>query len=234
MAREGSPGLDTVLMDAFGTLLYLEPPGPRLAAELERRLGAPVSETAATAAFAAEIAYYLDHHLEGRDARSLAELRERCAEVIRASLRLPEQAHAAVREAMLEAIAFTAYPEAARALAELRAGGVRLVAASNWDCSLAEVLDRVGLGEALDAVVPSALVGAPKPDPRLFATALDAVGAQASRSIHVGDSIEHDVAGARAAGLRAVLVVRGATRPSGAGVPVVSSLAALPSLVFGA
>jgi len=189
---------------------------------------------AAAEAFAAEIAYYLDHHLEGRDARSLAELRERCAEVIRASLRLPEGARTAVREAMLGAIAFRAYSEAASALAELRAGGMRLVAASNWDCSLAEVLDRVGLGEAFDAVVPSALVGSPKPDPRLFAAALEAVGAHARRSIHVGDSIEHDVAGARAAGLRAVLVVRGATRPSGAGVPVVSSLAALPSLVFSA
>jgi len=232
MAREGSPGLDTVLIDAFGTLLRLEPPGPRLAAGLERRLGRQVPEAAATEAFAAEIAYYIDHHLEGRDARSLAELRGRCAEVVRLSLELGEETHTAVREAMLEAIAFEAYPEAAAALAELRAGGIRLVAASNWDCSLAEVLDDVGLCEALDAVVPSALVGASKPDARLFAAALETVGAQASRSIHVGDSAEHDVAGARAAGLRAVLVARGGTRPVAAEVPVVCSLAELPSLVL--
>lgn len=232
MARESSPGLDTVLFDAFGTLLYLEPPGPRLAAELERRLGLPISDTTASEAFAAEIAYYLDHHLEGRDARSLADLRERCAEVIRASLGLGEEARAPVREAMLDSIVFGAYPEAAGILAELRAGGLRLVAASNWDCSLAEVLDRVGLCEALDAVVPSALVGAAKPDPRLFSAALATVSAQAGRSVHVGDSQEHDVAGARAAGLRAILVARESTRSDATGVPAVSSLSALPSLLL--
>lgn len=228
-----SAAVDAVLLDAFGTILSLEPPGPRLAAELGL-LGIVVSEAAATRAFGLEIAYYLEHHLEGRDAASLDDLRGRCAEVIRAALGLPKETRGEVRTAMLGAIRFTPQPAAPGALAELRAAGVTLVAASNWDCSLPEVLDGAGLGPLLDAVVTSAGVGAAKPDPRLFAAALTRVDILPERAVHVGDSVEHDVAGARAAGLRAVLVWdgdRGAEPPDE--VTVVRSLAELPSLLLG-
>ena len=74
-----------VLLDALGTLLALEPPGPPLRQELRRR-GLDVSLEEAERAVAAEIAYYRQHHLEGFDARSLAGLRERCAAVLRDAL----------------------------------------------------------------------------------------------------------------------------------------------------
>jgi putative hydrolase of the HAD superfamily len=45
-----------------------------------------------------------------------------------------------------------------------------------------------------------------KPDPRLFQHALEASGAQASRTVHVGDLYHVDVVGARAAGLHAILL----------------------------
>ena len=56
-------------------------------------------------------------------------------------------------------------------------------------------------------------------------------GAAAAGAVHVGDSLQHDVAGARAAGLRPVLVAR-AGRPPGvpADVTVVASLAELAQL----
>jgi len=139
-----------------------------------------------------------------------------------------------VRAALLASIRFAPDATARAALTELRAAGVRLAVASNWDCSLPEVLDAVGVGELIDAVVPSASVGAAKPDPRLFAAALAAVNARPARAVHVGDSLEHDVAGARAAGLRAVLVSPGGQAPGPAlGVSVVHSLGELPSLLLG-
>src|SRR5918999_2816302 len=105
---------------------------------------------------------------------------------------------------MLASLRFTAHADAAPALRELRAGGLRLAVASNWDASLPEVLERAGLRELVDAVVASAAVGAAKPDPALFHAALDAVGATPAEALHVGDSLERDVGGARSAGLRAV------------------------------
>ncbi len=80
---------------------------------------------------------------------------------------------------------------------------------SNWDQSLGSVLARVGLDALLDGVVTSAEVGAAKPDPRIFEAALELAGVSAGEALHVGDSLEEDVAGAHAAGIEVVWLNRG-------------------------
>jgi putative hydrolase of the HAD superfamily len=201
-----------VLLDAFGTLVALEPPVPRLRAELAAR-GAEVREDAAATAFAAEIAYYLDHQVEGRDADSLADLRDRCAEVLREALGAPGLDHATAREALLAAIHFAPFPDARPALEALRSRGLAIVVASNWDCSLPEALRETGLLDLVDAVVTSAEAGERKPGPRVFELALERAGCTAAEAVHVGDSPANDVAGAAAVGIRAVLLRRGSERP---------------------
>ncbi len=217
-----------VLLDALGTLVELQPPAPRL-----RRLladaGFEVDEERAAAGFGAEIAYYLDHHLEGSDPAALDELRDRCAEVLRAALRLPDLDHATARRVMLGSLEFTAFADARPALRDLREAGHALVVVSNWDCSLPEFLRPPGLLNLVDEVVSSAVVGAAKPDPAPFRHALELAGAAPAEALHVGDSLENDVAGARAAGVRAVLVDRAGSAP--AGVEAVRSLGDLVSLV---
>lgn len=203
--------VEAVLLDSFGTLVSMEPPGPRLAA----RLG--IGLAPAEAAFRAEIAYYVAHHVEGNDARSLDELRDRCAEAMRQALGDSALDLATVRAAMLDSIRFHPYPDAAPALRSLRARGLRLVVASNWDCSLPQVLEEAGLGSLLDGVVSSASVGAGKPSPALFEAALGLAGVPAELALHVGDSPEKDVAGASAAGIRAVLIDRGGEHAGPAG-----------------
>ena len=111
---------------------------------------------------------------------------------------------------MLESLRFTPFPDAATSLGALRASGIRAAVVSNWDCSLGGVLAGLGLGGLLDAVVTSAEVGVPKPDPLIFESALAAVQCPPAHAILVGDSLEIDVAGGRAAGIRSVLLDRGA------------------------
>jgi putative hydrolase of the HAD superfamily len=214
-------------LDSFGTLVSMEPPAPRLAAALD------VPLEAAERAFSAEIAYYVDHHLEGDDDASLSLLRDRCAAVIRESLGLPSLDLPTARAAMLDAIRFSAYPDAAPALAELRARGMRLVVASNWDCSLPEVLKHAGLARLVDGVVASATVGAAKPDPALFEAALAVAGCPTRHAVHVGDSPSKDLAGAAGAGIPAVFVDRMGDRSADAGAAVarIASLAELPGLI---
>ena len=218
-----------VLLDALGTLVALEPPGPRLRAALRASAGIDVGARAAGRAFEAEIAYYLAHHLRGADADGLAALRDECAAVIAEVLAEPQLAHTVVRRTMLSSLAFTAFDDVAPALAALRGRGVRLVVASNWDCSLGAWLDGAGLGELLDGVVSSAEVGEAKPAPGVFRAALELAGVEAGEAVHVGDSIANDVEGARGAGVRAILVDRdGSALP---GVVAVRSLEELPSLL---
>jgi putative hydrolase of the HAD superfamily len=196
-----------VLLDALGTLVELQPPASRLRALLAES-GFEVSEERAAVGFAAEISYYLEHHLEGSDRERLDDLRDRCAAAMMEALELPGLDHATARRAMLGSLEFTPYPDALEGLAELRSRGHRLVVVSNWDCSLPHWLGSTGLLELVDGVVTSAEVGAAKPDPKVFQRALVLAGVDGAGAVHVGDSIENDVAGARAAGIRAILVRR--------------------------
>jgi putative hydrolase of the HAD superfamily len=227
-----------VLLDALGTLLALEPPAPRLRAQLADRFGVELSLEAAQAAIAAEIGYYRAHLQDGRDGASLAALRLRCAQVLREALpgdaraRLPDREP--LVETLLASLHFDPFPDACSALPRLRDGGARLVVVSNWDVSLHEVLERVGIATSVDAIVTSAEAGARKPDPAIFARALELARAAAGEAIHVGDSPGEDVAGARAAGIEPVLIRRaGGTSTTGAPPAGVRTIASLDELVPG-
>ena len=94
------------------------------------------------------------------------------------------------------------------ALRQLRLNGYRLAVVSNWEPSLEEVLDHLGLRFHFVAVVTSAVEGVAKPDPRLFQIALDRCGVTAEEAVSVGDDIERDVEAAAAIGLRGILLDR--------------------------
>ncbi|MDX6669954.1 MAG: putative hydrolase of the superfamily [Solirubrobacteraceae bacterium] len=221
-----------VLLDALGTLLYLEPPAPPLRRELAAR-GVEVDEETAGAALQAEIAYYRAHNLEGSDRAALAGLRRRCAGVLRDALGEAGRALTveAVEEALLAALRFTPYPDALPALERLRAAGLRLVVVSNWDVSLHDRLAETGIAARVDGVIASAELGAAKPDPAIFRHALTMAGVAAAEAVHVGDSPAADVAGARAAGIEPILIVRAPAAAPAEPVRTVASLAELPDLV---
>jgi putative hydrolase of the HAD superfamily len=217
-----------VLLDALGTLVELQPPVPRLR-RLLRESGIEVSEEQAALGFGAEIAYYLDHHLDGSDPERLERLRDRCAEEMRKALAIPELDHPTARRAMLGSLEFTAYPDVLPALGELRDRGVVLVIASNWDCSLPEWLAPTGILELVDGVVTSAEVGEAKPSPRVFERALAVARVAPDEALHVGDKVDNDVEGAAAAGVRAVLLQREGEPPPG--VSAIRSLSELLALL---
>jgi HAD superfamily hydrolase (TIGR01509 family) len=213
----------------LGTLVELRDPVPRLRAELERRTGVDVGDEAAARGFGAEIGYYLDHHMEGRDRESLEDLRDRCARRMDEALGVEGLPREEIRAAMMASLEFEPFPDVEPALLMLRERGLRLVIASNWDWSLPEWVEATGLDRLVDGTASSAVVGAPKPAPDVFREALRLAGVGPGEAVHVGDSLEGDVHGARAAGIRAILLQRHGD-PAG-GVETVRSLAELPSLL---
>lgn len=218
------PGL--VTLDALGTLVELEDPYRRLAEELAAR-GAPVEVAAARAALRAEMAHYREHHDIAADPGGLARLRADCTEVLRAALPAPASGlgNDALLDALLTALRFRPFGEVPGVLRDLRASGAVLVVVSNWDVSLHEVMERTGLRGLVDGVLTSAEIGEAKPGGAMFRAALELAGVRPADALHAGDSIEHDVAGAQAMGMRVVLVDRdGSAGAVPAGVPVVSDL----------
>ena len=199
-----------ILLDALGTLLELEPPLPLLQEQLRERHGIEVSDADGWRALRAEMGHYRSNCVAAADAASLLELRLECAGIIAAELggQAQELGAPELLPALLASLRFTPFPEIRPTLARWRAEGLRLIVASNWDISLHEVLADTGLRELLDGVATSAEVGSAKPARELFDAALDLAGVERAEAIHVGDSLEEDIAGACAAGTDAVWVRR--------------------------
>jgi putative hydrolase of the HAD superfamily len=97
-------------------------------------------------------------------------------------------------------------PDVIPALRRMRAAGKKLVVVSNANGRMRAALDRVGIAPHVDLVIDSFEEGVEKPDPAIFHRALERAGRRAESTVHVGDLFHTDVVGARAAGLRAVLL----------------------------
>lgn len=95
------------------------------------------------------------------------------------------------------------YPDTVSVLKSLRTNGIRTAVVSNIAWDIRPVL--VAAGADVDEFVLSFEVGAAKPDPRIFQTALARVGVRAKEALMIGDSDENDGA-ARQLGCDFVLV----------------------------
>jgi putative hydrolase of the HAD superfamily len=188
--------LDAVTIDAYGTIVELADPVPRLREGLAA-LGVDRDVEAVARAFAREASYYREHSFEGRDDESLYELRRRCVGIILDELEA-DLAPEAFVDGFVSAMRFELVPGAGAALQALRRRGLATAIVSNWDFGLPRQL--AGLGLHGVPVVTSAEAGAPKPDPVVFIRALELLRVRPERALHVGDS-DADEAGALAAGM---------------------------------
>jgi putative hydrolase of the HAD superfamily len=122
-------------------------------------------------------------------------------------------------------------PDAIPVLDSLRHRGTRVGLCSNAPYrveSLHGQLAFLGLESHLDAVTFSAEVGWRKPSPRIFEAAMRALGTEAECTVMVGDSEAADIAGAHAAGMRAVLIRKDGRRGTGDADAVIAALRELP------
>jgi putative hydrolase of the HAD superfamily len=191
--------LDAVTVDGYGTLLTLVDPVPSLTRSLAEH-GVEREPDVVREAFAAEVAYYRPEAVRGCDAETLAALRRDCTGVFLRAARAGLEAASFV-DAFMTAIRFEAVSGAVETLEALQARGLELAVVSNWDIGLAEHLERLGARGLFSAVVTSAEAGAAKPDPAAFLIALERLGVQPERALHVGDEGE-DEQGAEQAGMR--------------------------------
>ncbi len=121
--------------------------------------------------------------------------------------------------------------EGARAALDgLAPTGLRLACVSNADGRAERILESCGVRAGLEFVIDSHVVGIEKPDPRIFALALERLGVAPERALYVGDIRSVDAAGAAAAGMQFVLIDPfGDYAPEG--MPRIAAIAALPEHV---
>lgn len=220
----------TLLFDAGGVLVH--PDWARVAATLR---GAGIAVDAAALAGQEHLAWKaLDTPAiargsnDGRRARSFLDL-------VFAGAGVPEAArpaaHAALEGPRRAGRLWVAVPdEVPGALAALAARGLRLGVVSNSNGTVRQKLVEVGLGRWFEVMLDSAEEGIEKPDPAIFHRALERLGERPEHAMFVGDLVNIDVVGARAAGLRPVLMDRAWIRDD-ADCPRIRSLDALVSLL---
>ncbi|HET6674332.1 MAG TPA: HAD-IA family hydrolase [Nitrospiraceae bacterium] len=122
------------------------------------------------------------------------------------------------------------YPETVTVLKNLKGRGLELGIISNFDSRLFAVLRGLGIEEFFETVTISSLAHAAKPSGVIYKQALDKHAVDPDDAMHVGDSFDEDVEGARRAGLTGVLLLRDG-EPAAADVPMIRSLDALYPLL---
>jgi HAD superfamily hydrolase (TIGR01662 family) len=126
---------------------------------------------------------------------------------------------------------FFLYDDVAPVLQELAARGLKLGLISNSHRCLASFQEHFQLQGLITAAVSSSEHGYMKPHPSIFEAALTLAEVDARDALMVGDSLAHDIDGARRVGMRGVLVHRSDDPAPVADVPVIRSMTELPALI---
>jgi len=103
---------------------------------------------------------------------------------------------------------FELYDDVRPVLHSLAARGIKIGLISNSHRSLSAFEAHFGLGGLIAVALSSSDHGFLKPHPSIFESALRMAGVGAAQSLMVGDSLAHDIEGARRVGIRGVLVHR--------------------------
>lgn len=122
------------------------------------------------------------------------------------------------------------YADTLRALSALEAHNVPMGILSNFSPNLQDLLRKLGIQDYFRFFIVSSIVGLEKPDKKIFDLAVSAANRPRSQVVYVGDSIFHDMEGARAADVAAILIDRGNRHSDYAGVRV-QNLGELVSLI---
>lgn len=131
-------------------------------------------------------------------------------------------------EAFARPEAWHIFDDVIPALDALTTRGFKLAVISNWDERLRGLLKSLKLNHYFEVLVISCEIGVPKPSPAIFQHATLKLGLPAHEILHVGDSWEMDVEGARAAGFQALQIHRTAANRTADGL---GTLAELPAKI---
>lgn len=197
-----------VFFDAVGTLIHPEPPAPAVYVAAGRRFGSRLDEATITARFRAAFRRQedIDHagNLRTEETREIARWRAIVREVLD-DVADAETCFQELYAHFARTGAWRSEPGTAEVLATLAARGHVLGIASNFDERLRGLVENMPELRPVRHLVISSEIGWRKPAPEFFAAMCRQAGSQPAQVLYVGDDLANDYAGAKAAGLQAVL-----------------------------
>jgi len=211
--------IKAIFFDFYNTLVEYDPPREQLQVEVCREVGIEVAAEAIRKAIpAGDQFFYLENARLPASKRSAEEKMELYAEH---EARILEGAGVKItREMALQLVSklgvvmrqsgarFVLFPDVIPALIQLKGRGLILGLITNIDYDLKPICQELGLTAYLDFLVTSLEVGEVKPEAAIFRAALERAGVNAPEALHVGDQYHIDVAGARNADIKPLLIDR--------------------------
>jgi HAD superfamily hydrolase (TIGR01549 family) len=228
-ASERPAGIETILFDAGGVLLELD------LTYLKRLIEAKRIEISMADLKLAELRARAEIHRYVASGGRVSEGWRYYFSLILDAVHVPGEEHEKMIDALWQAhekfglwtIATTGGPQI---VARLKSAGYRIAVVSNAEGRVARDLASAGYEGMFETVIDSHDVGVEKPDPAIFAIALERLGVSAAGAVFIGDIPAVDVAGARAAGIRPILMAVPGTHDD-VDVPRIASLGELPELL---
>ena len=209
--------LNAVFFDAVGTLIYLPRSVGEHYCEVARRFGAELNPAAMNGAFKKVLATMPDRNAGADGPRADddkgwwqdlvgAVLHQCLGEKDKRSFDLEGYFEAVYAHFALPGV-WGAFDDVQPTLRTLHKAGIPLGVISNFDRRLYAILKELGLRDFFTSVTISSEVGAEKPSPVIFRSALAALQVLGEESLHVGDDLHKD-GGAVAVGMRVFQVSR--------------------------
>ena len=222
-----------VFFDWFNTLARYEPPREELHSKLLSEFGVTVSpRDLMPGLLAADRFYFTDavrSPWQKRPAEEQAKLYLRYSEIMfgTAGITMEKELLSQVIRRWPELqrqMRFNLFDDVLATLDLLKGDRLILGLLTNATREAVAVREKLGLGPYLSFAVTSEEAGVEKPEPGIFLLALERAGVKASEAVHVGDQYEIDVAGARGAGIKPIMIDRYDLYPDVKDCPRISSL----------
>ena len=206
-----------VFFDWFNTLAYYNPPREKLQSQALQQFGIEASPETILPALLKADRYFFEENVNSpiskRNPEEQVEVYARYEGMILTEAGVSFEQDLLLKimkttQQLYKGITFVLFDDVISTLRIMKERGLILGLLTNLDKDMNPICHELGLEPYLDLVVTSGEVGADKPNPPIFLTALERAGVSAPEAVHVGDQYAIDVKGARGVGITPILLDR--------------------------
>jgi len=208
--------IKAVCFDFFNTLAYFDPPRDKTYAHIANELGVDSTPEGVAEALPVADAYWRTENFKApirqrEQEGKIAVYKEYGIRILAGTNATPDQALQMLVKAFSTGFVFKAFKDALPALKLVKDKKLTAGLISNVGQEIDSYCTDLGFDLYLDFKVTSFEVGYDKPRPEIFHLALARAGAKADEAVYIGDQYDQDILGARAVGMKAVLIDRNHT-----------------------
>ncbi len=230
--------IKAVFFDWFNTLARYEPPREALHSQALQEVGIKVSAEKILPSLLVADRYFFDENarspVEKRPAQKQRELYLHYQQLVLSGSGVTVDQETLLKimkrvRRLFSGTTFALFEDVLPTLKTLKERKFIIGLLTNLNQDMGPICQKLGIQAYLDFVVTSGEVGADKPSPLIFLTALQRAGVSALEAVHVGDQYKIDVLGARGVGIAPILLDRYNLYSEVSDCPRIQSLAELPA-----